>query len=137
MQGYNLIVVYNESGDKVLLCKRRKNPYKGLSNFVGGKIHQGEDGLTAAYRELQEETSITREDIVLTHFMDLSYYTFDLYLEVYVGKINKVCEVAGEENELYWSSLDRDFFDITEFAGEGNMGHILMEIDFQKEKLLK
>ncbi len=136
MQGYNLIVVYNETADKVLLCKRKKNPYKGLSNFVGGKIEQGEDGMSAAYRELSEETSITARDIVLTHFMDFTYYTFDLYLEVYVGRINKPCEVVGDENELYWSPLDRDFFDTAQFAGEGNMGHILMEIDYQKDKLL-
>ena len=38
MKGYNLIVVLNENADRMLLCNRRKNPYKGLSNFVGGKI---------------------------------------------------------------------------------------------------
>ena len=137
MQGYNLIVIYNETTDKVLLCKRRKNPYKGLYNFVGGKIEPNEDSLIAAYRELQEETTLTKADIVLTHFMDLKYYTFDMYLEVYVGKMNKTCEVMGDENDLYWSSLDSNFFDTNVFAGEGNMGHILMEIDFQKEKVLK
>ena len=137
MKGYNLIVVFNETADKILLCKRRHNPYQGLFNFVGGKIENGEDGFAAAYRELQEETSITKENITLTHFMDLTYHTFDLYLEVYVGKIKAPCEAAGDENELYWSSLDENFFDTAKFAGEGNMGHILMEIDFQRDTLLK
>ena len=137
MQGYNIIVVYNETADKLLFCKRRKNPYKGLSNFVGGKIEPDEDGLSAAYRELEEETTITKADIALTHFMDLTYYFWNLYLEVYVGKLNKACAVSGDENDLYWSSLDRNFFDPTEFAGNGNIGHILKEIDLQKEKLLK
>ena len=58
MQGYNIIVVFNESADKILMCKRIKNPYKGLSNFVGGKIEKGENGFDAAYRELEEETTI-------------------------------------------------------------------------------
>ena len=58
MKGYNVIAVFNEDADKWLMCKRRKNPYKGLSNLVGGKIEQGEDGLGVAYRELQEETGI-------------------------------------------------------------------------------
>ena len=49
MQGYNAIVVFDENADKMLMCKRRRNPYKGLSNFVGGKIEVNEDGLTAAY----------------------------------------------------------------------------------------
>ena len=37
MQKYNAIVVFNKQEDKMLMCKRRKNPYKGLLNFVGGK----------------------------------------------------------------------------------------------------
>lgn len=61
MQGYNAIVVFNEDADKMLMCKRRKNPYKGLSNFVGGKIEENEDRLEAAYRELEEETAITKK----------------------------------------------------------------------------
>lgn len=47
----------------MLMCKRRKNPFQGRFNFVGGKIEDGEDGLTAAYRELEEETTITKERI--------------------------------------------------------------------------
>ena len=42
MIGYNVIVVFNETEDKILMCKRRNNPYKGLSNFVGGKIEENE-----------------------------------------------------------------------------------------------
>ena len=63
MKGYNVIVVFNKEADKMLMCKRVKDPYKGLSNFVGGKIEAGEDGMSAAYRELFEETSITKNDI--------------------------------------------------------------------------
>ena len=69
--------------------------------------------------------------------MDLSYYTFDCYLEVYVGKLNKDVEIQGDENELYWSSLNHDFFDVNQYAGEGNIGHILLEIELCKDKLLK
>lgn len=63
MQGYNVIMVYNNKLDKLLMCKRLKDPYKGLSNLVGGKIEVGEAGIEAAYRELLEETSISKEDI--------------------------------------------------------------------------
>ena len=44
MQGYNCIIVYNSDKDKLLFCKRSKAPYKGLYNFVGGKIEAEEDG---------------------------------------------------------------------------------------------
>ena len=136
MQGYNIIAIFNEHADKILMCKRRKNPYKGLSNFVGGKIEAHENGLDAAYRELEEETAITSDDIILSHLMDFTYYFENCYLEVYVGKLNKEKDVIGEENELYWSTLDHDFFDVTKYAGEGIIGHIMKHIKmFQKELL--
>jgi len=137
MQGYNAIVVFIENTDKILMCKRRRNPYKGLSNFVGGKIEQNENGLTAAYRELEEETAITKNDIILSHLMDFTYHFGNCYLEVYVGKLNKQIEVSGDENELYWSALEHNFFDATKYAGEGNIGHIMMHVKMFKDELLK
>lgn len=137
MQGYNIIVVFNESADKILMCKRIKKPYKGLSNFVGGKIEKGENGFDAAYRELEEETAITKNDIILSHLMDFTYYYEDCYLEVYVGKLNKNVNVSGDENKLYWSELTQNFFDATRYAGEGNIGHIMMHIEMHRKELLK
>ncbi len=32
MQGYNLIVVFNENADRLLMCRRKKDPYKGKLN---------------------------------------------------------------------------------------------------------
>jgi 8-oxo-dGTP diphosphatase len=129
LQGYNVIVVYNAAETSILMCRRRKNPYKGLLNLVGGKIENGEDGLNAAYRELEEETAISRRDITLTHLMDYTYYIHDFYLEVYFGVLNKHVEVRGTENDLMWIDLNQDFFDDTKFAGEGNIGHILKQIE--------
>ena len=40
MQGYNCIMIFSLDGEKLLFCKRTKNPYKGLYNFVGGKIEK-------------------------------------------------------------------------------------------------
>ena len=73
MRGLNLIALFNKKGDRVLMCTRRKDPYKGLINFPGGKIELGEDGLTAAYRELEEETAVTFEDVNLIHLMTFTY----------------------------------------------------------------
>ncbi len=137
MQGYNVIVVFSESADRLLMCKRKTNPYKGLSNFVGGKIEKNESGLEAAYRELEEETTISRNDIMLSHLMDFTYYLGNCYLEVYVGQLNKDITVRGDENDLYWSTLDNDFFDVTKYAGEGNIGHIMIHIKMYQEQLLK
>ena len=135
MQGYNVLVVFNYEKSQLLMCKRKKNPYKGLSNLVGGKIEPNENGEDAAYRELFEETGISLKDIKLTHLMDFTYYLEGCYVEVYVGKLNKTLTVKGDENELYWSELSCNFFDMNLFAGEGNIGHILEIIKMYEDKL--
>lgn len=124
----NAIAVFNKTKDKLLFCKRRKEPYKGLYNFVGGKIKPGEDHMTAAYRELYEETGITQNEIELMHFMDITYFAEDLLLEIYFGRLNRDFEVYGEENELFWLDESYNYFDKHTFAGEGNIGHILERI---------
>lgn len=106
------------------MCRRLKEPYKGLYNFVGGKIEEGEDHLDAAYRELFEETALTREDIAIRRLMSFDYPLDGCYVEIYVGRLSEPKEVSGTENELVWLPLTEDFFDMTRFAGEGNIGHI-------------
>lgn len=135
MKGLNIIAVFNKDHTHVLMCKRRSEPYKGKYNFVGGKIEQFEDSLSAAYRELEEETGITREDIALDRFMDFTYYHWDIRLEFYVGRLKRDMFVHGEENELLWIPLDTDFFDLGSFAGEGNIGHMMLQVEMVKEKL--
>ena len=45
----NCIVVFDKNKEKLLFCKRVKNPYKGLLNFVGGKVEPEETSEHAAY----------------------------------------------------------------------------------------
>lgn len=58
---FNVIAAFDVICEHVLMCKRRKNPYKRLYNLVGGKIGKDEDGLCSTYRELEEETGIYNE----------------------------------------------------------------------------
>lgn len=104
-------------------------------NFVGGKIEPGESGEHAAYRELSEETGISDRDIKLIHLMDFSYPLDPCYVEVYAGQLVHSVEVQGEENPLFWSGLDCDFFDMTKYAGEGNIGHIMEHIKLNRDKI--
>ncbi len=137
MQGYNLIAVFSADGRKTLLCRRVKDPYKGLLNMVGGKIEPNEDGFSAAYRELFEESGITRDDIELIHLMDFSYPLDPCYVEVYAGQLKRETAVSGEENPLLWSSLDENFFDMNKYAGEGNIGHIMEHVRINKDIIFK
>lgn len=135
MQGYNLVAVFSPDGRKMLMCRRIKDPYKGLMNFVGGKIEPGESGEAAAYRELFEETGITVRDITLVHLMDFSYPLDPCYVEVYAGQLKREVSVSGEENPLFWSGLDCDFFDMRQYAGEGNIGHIMEHIKLNHDRI--
>lgn len=137
MQGYNVIVIFNKEFDRVLMCRRTKEPYKGLSNFVGGKIEKGENGYTAAYREMEEESGISNKDINLTHLVDFSYPLDNCYVEVYVGKLENDVILKEEKHPLYWSELDKNFFDSSQYAGYGNIGHIMELIYLYKDKQLK
>lgn len=129
MRRVNLVVVFGSNGKKVLMCKRRKDPYKGLINFVGGKCLADEDGYEAAYRELYEETGISEAEIDLIHFMDMDYYLDELTIEIYCGKLKVEKEPYGTENELIWLDREQDYFNTEVFAGKGNLGHIMAMIE--------
>lgn len=128
MKKYNVIVVFDKDLNKTLMCKRTKEPYKDMFNLVGGKIERENDGLNEAYRELNEETNITSEDISLIHFMNIEYVVFDKLIEVYYGILNKEVNLIEEVNKLEWVSINDNFFDMNKYAGEGNIGHIIEEI---------
>ena len=125
MEYLNCSVVFNQHKDKVLFCKRAKEPYKGLYNFVGGKVEPGEQPFSAAYRELQEETGIGREDICLFKLMDFTYYEQEIVLEIYVGQLQKDVQLVEEVNPLEWLPLTENFANPDRFAGDQNIAHII------------
>ena len=135
MKKLNVILVYNKDENEILMCKREKEPYKGKFNLVGGKVEKNENELHAAYRELCEETGITSDDIVLTHIMNFQYIMQDMELEVYAGKLNKDLKLIEELNKLYWIDKNENFFDLEKYAGEGNIGHMLQQVEIYKNKI--
>lgn len=134
MKQYNVIVIFNKDMNKTLMCKRTKEPYMGMYNLVGGKIEKENDGLNEAYRELIEETNISKIDVELKHFMNIEYISFNKSLEVYYGILNKEVELVEEVNKLEWVDINDNFFDMTRYAGEGNIGHIIEEIKVELNK---
>ena len=97
MKGYNVVWVFNQERDRVLMCLRRKDPYKGLYNLVGGKIEPGESSPDAAWRELREETGIDRDDIDLLRLMDFVYHQEDACrVEVWAGTLKRDITPHGD-----------------------------------------
>lgn len=137
MKKLNLIVVFNKNLDKVLLCIRAKEPYKGMYNFVGGKVEENETNDEAAYRELFEETGISSNDIELEHFMDLNYFRYGNNLQVYYGILKHDVKLVEEKNKLEWVNIDKKLLDNEKIAGNYNIPHIIRQIKvYLKENAL-
>lgn len=122
--GYNVIWVFSPDERRALFCLRRKPPFQGLYNLVGGRMGPGESGPDAAYRELCEETGITRAHIELLPLMTYFYPRESMRLEAYAGRLRAERAVREEVNRLAWLDVEEDFFDRTRFAGHGNIGHM-------------
>lgn len=128
MKKLNLIVVFNKSLNKVLFCIRAKEPYKGLYNFVGGKVEENESNDDAAYRELFEETGISRDDIELDHFMDLNYFKYENNIQVYYGILKNKVKLVEEKNKLEWIVISDELLNNKKFDGNYNIPHIIRQI---------
>lgn len=128
MRKLNLIVIFNKNLNKVLFCIRAKEPYKGLYNFVGGKIEKNESNDDAAYRELFEETGISRNDIELDHFMDLNYFKYENNIQVYYGILKREVDLIEEKNKLEWVDINEELLNNQKFAGNYNIPHIIKQI---------
>lgn len=145
---YSLVAIYDIYKDAYLMCKRRKDPYKGLLNFVGGKKEDGESISECTMREVYEETGIfiPKNSDYFCHLFttevdsklnDIFGSSISVYLYAPVGGERNslsVCRVFNDiegfnkdnvdENDLYWISDREDFSDISKFAGDGNLLYI-------------
>ena len=137
MKKYNVSVIFDKTEKKLLICKRAKNPFKGKLNFVGGKVEPNETEDESAYRELYEETGISKRDITLTRVLDFKYYFENLELEVYCGKIKNDVTLKEEVNKLLWVDRTENFCDSERFAGNMNIEHIIRICELHRDKVLK
>ena len=133
MRKLNLIVVFDKNMGKTLFFFFSKEPYKGLYNFVGGKVEDNETNDEAAYRELFEETGISNKDIELDHFMDLNYFKYENNLQVYYGILKHEVDLIEEKNKLEWITINDELLDNSKFAGNYNIAHIIRQIKVYKK----
>ena len=128
MRNLNSIVVFDKNLSQALFCIRSKEPYKGLYNFVGGKVEDNESSYDAAYRELFEETGISRNDIELDYFMDLNYYKYGNNIQVFYGILKNQVSLVEEKNKLEWVVINEELLNTDKFAGNYNIPHIIRQI---------
>lgn len=61
--------------DTILLYKKPKQPYLGLLNMVGGKLHEGETAQHAAAREVYEKAGVTIPSPELAGIFEVMIHT--------------------------------------------------------------
>ena len=110
------IVVLNKD-NKVFVAKRIDNP-KNFWQMPQGGVDEGEDYLTAAFRELKEETSITNVELVSELDGFVTYNLPDRLLGIiwkgkYKGQKQKwfLMRHLGEDNEINIETKNPEFLD--------------------------
>ena len=110
------IVVLNKD-NKVFVARRIDNP-KNFWQMPQGGVDKGEDFLTAAYRELEEETSIKNVELIQELNGTLSYELPDHLLGIiwkgkYKGQKQKwfLMRYLGKDEDINIKTLKPEFLD--------------------------
>jgi len=92
--------------DQVLLLKVNQGGWAGLYNGIGGHLEQGEDPLTAAGRELWEETGLKSVDQRLAGVVTVDTGTSPgIALFVFVGQADPATLQSGPAGTVEWVPL--------------------------------
>ena len=110
------IIVLNKV-DKVFIAKRIDNP-KNFWQMPQGGVDEGEDFLQAAYRELEEETSIKNVKLIKELDGTITYELPDRLLGIiwkgrYRGQKQKwfLMRFTGDEQEININTENPEFLD--------------------------
>ncbi len=135
---YTVVLLFNKDGSKVLLQKKDRTDFAGKLNGVGGKLEADEDTIDGAFREVEEETSICREDILIFKWLgtltlpeQCDSYNYDRYPQLwFYGGVVKDETLAHkpdtETEEINWYELkDNNPITDLELAGDGNLPYFI------------
>ena len=145
--GVGIVVLNNQN--KVFVAKRIDNP-KNFWQMPQGGVDEGEDFLTAAYRELEEETSIKNVKLIQEIDGTLTYELPNHLLGIiwkgkYKGQKQKwfVMRFLGKDNDiniktkkpefLEWRWIELDM--ITEVAVDFKL-HVYKELKDKIKKII-
>ena len=142
------IVVLNKQ-NKVFVAKRIDNP-KNFWQMPQGGVDEGENFLNAAYRELEEETSIKKVNLIQELEGTITYELPDRLLGIiwkgkYRGQKQKwfLMRFNGEDNEINIKTKNPEFLDwkwidldqITEVVVDFKL-HVYKELQEKVKKII-
>ena len=113
--GVGIIVLNKEN--KIFVAKRIDNP-KDFWQMPQGGVDKGEDFLSAAYRELEEETSIKNVELI-TEIDEITTYELPNHLlgKIWKGKFKGqkqkwfLMRHLGSDNEININTSKPEFFE--------------------------
>ena len=113
--GVGIVLLNNKN--KIFVAKRIDNP-KNFWQMPQGGVNEGEDFLSAAYRELEEETSIKSVELIKELDDTTTYELPDHLLGIiwkgrYRGQKQKwfLMRFTGDENEINIKTTNPEFLD--------------------------
>ena len=104
-----LVFLRNDSDVLLLNGAPNKRIWANLFNGVGGHVEVNEDVLSAAKREVQEETGLSVESLDLRAVVNIDAGDPDLgiLMFAFVGWTNNRQTVASHEGALHWVPIDK------------------------------
>ena len=142
------IVLINKN-NQVFVAKRIDNP-KNFWQMPQGGVDEGEDFLTAAYRELEEETSIKNVELIKELDGLVTYHLPERLLGIiwkgkYKGQKQKwfLMKYLGEDNDINIKTKKPEFLDwkwvdleeITKLVVDFKL-HVYQEVQKKVKKIL-
>lgn len=140
MKEYVLILLFTRDYKKVLLMRRKKDPYKNCWNGIGGKIEENETEVEAAIRECKEETGITLENpklLVTYKYPETSIINSNTTLNVLYDFVDEIKIEENHEGTYEWKAVEFAMdFNNKEMAGLANVSQFVKEI-YHIENIIK
>lgn len=126
---YPRTLIFLLHGNDVLLIKRssRARLFPGQYNGLGGHVERGEDVLSAAHRELREESGLEVSDLALRAIVHLDEAPHQpttmpgALVFVFVGHTQQRYVRSSAEGELVWMPVHQ----LPEHEAAPNLKHLL------------
>lgn len=132
------IFTIDKGNVKVLLIKRKNNPYKGYWSLVGGAVYNNEFLDEAMKREIKEKTSLENVNLYKANIFD-AIDRSPLLRMLGISYIGIVDSKKVKIDKITEKTENADWFDIHEVEGLAYDGDLILKKNLEtlKDKILK